>query len=198
MNSISINNGISTLAGVSRPRLRTVTGCTGVCLRSAALLFCAFLLMAAGGCRSSRHADIRPTENVAVHPGKMTRQQKRIAEEAMSWMGTPYKYGASEKGVGTDCSGMVLKVYEMAANRKLPRNSARQAEFCRKIKAKDVRVGDLVFFATGRDPDVVSHVGIMLDEENFIHASTKKGVVVSNVATPYYARTFIMYGRVDD
>ena len=40
-------------------------------------------------------------------------------------MGTPYKYGGSEKGKGTDCSGMVLKVYEKVLDKKLPRNSAK-------------------------------------------------------------------------
>jgi len=60
-----------------------------------------------------------------------------------------------------------------------------------------VRAGDLVFFATGKDKNRVSHVGIMIDDVKFIHASTKKGVVVSEVTAPYYERTFMMYGRVD-
>lgn len=119
-----------------------------------------------------------------------------IMEEAVTWMGTPYRYAACDKGKGTDCSGMVMKVYEDVTGLKLPRNSARQAEFCERLDAESVEPGDLVFFATGKDPGRISHVGIMLDADRFIHASTSKGVVVSSVSSPYYIRTFRMYGRV--
>ena len=78
----------------------------------------------------------------------------------------------------------------------MPRNSAKQAEFCKSLDPDEVEIGDLVFFATGKDPDRISHVGIMIDEVNFVHASTKKGVVVSRIDTPYYIRTFKMFGRV--
>ncbi len=114
----------------------------------------------------------------------------------MTWIGTPYAYGRNDKQKGTDCSGMVLSVYLDAEDIKLPRNSAKQAEFCKKISAEKVIPGDLVFFATGNDPDKISHVGIMIDEVNFVHASTKKGVVVSRIDTPYYIRTLKMFGRV--
>lgn len=122
--------------------------------------------------------------------------QKRIVEEAMSWVGTPYAYAKCEKGEGTDCSGMVMKVYETAAGWKIPRNSAKQAEFCIFLEKENVCVGDLVFFATGKDPERISHVGIMIDDINFVHASTSKGVVVSKINTPYYTRTFRMFGRI--
>ena len=118
-------------------------------------------------------------------------------DEAYSWLGTPYAYSKAEKGVATDCSGMVLEVYGKVTGVKLPRNSARQAEFCKSIRPDDVAIGDLVFFATGRDKDVISHVGIMVDDRNFIHASASKGVVVSDVTQPYYIRTFRGFGRVD-
>lgn len=123
-------------------------------------------------------------------------KQKAIVEEAMSWVGVPYAYAKSDKKEGTDCSGMVLRVYLDVLDVKLPRNSAKQAEFCKKIGKGDVKPGDLVFFATGSDPDKISHVGIMIDDVNFVHASTKKGVVVSRIDTPYYIRTFRQFGRV--
>lgn len=141
------------------------------------------------------------TTIVAKHHGsdiKATGLRKAITKEALSWEGTPYKYAEAEKGRGTDCSGMVLRVYERVADVKLPRNSAAQSEYCRKLKDKEVRPGDLAFFATGSDPHRVSHVGIMLDATRFIHASTKKGVVISDITTPYYQRTFICFGRVPD
>ena len=120
----------------------------------------------------------------------------KIAEESLTWIGTPYKYGHSEKGVATDCSGMVIVLYDEIAEIKLPRNSAEQAEFCDKLKEKDIKPGDLVFFATGRDKKKISHVGVMIDDCKFVHASASKGVILSEMTTPYYQRTFIKYGRV--
>ena len=124
--------------------------------------------------------------------------RKKIVQEAYGWLGTPYGYGKADKGVACDCSGMVMSVYEKVTGIKLPRNSARQSEFCRNLKKRDVLAGDLCFFATGKDPEKISHVGIMVDESNFIHASTSKGVVISDINQPYYIRTFKGYGRVPD
>ena len=122
--------------------------------------------------------------------------RKRIVAAAYDWLGTPYGYGMAEKGKACDCSGMVVSIYEQVTGAKLPRNSAQQSEFCHSLKKKDVMIGDLCFFATGKDPDRISHVGIMIDENNFIHSSTSKGVVISDITQPYYVRTFKGYGRV--
>lgn len=127
---------------------------------------------------------------------KLNGEQKKIIEEAYTWLGTPYVYAAQEKGVGADCSGMVMEVYRATLGQKLPRNSAKQAEFCVKVDEKEANVGDLIFFATGKDPDRISHVGIVVDADYFIHASTSKGVVVSKIHTPYYLSRLKMYGRV--
>lgn len=158
------------------------------------------LIMAS--CHSSKKVS-RPTggktpsrQELLASLGNVSKKQRQIVEEAFTWMGTPYLYAGVEKGKGVDCSGMVLRVYQDVCGVKLPRNSAKQAEFCKKIKAKDVRTGDLVFFATGKDKGRISHVGIMLNSEDFIHASSSKGVVISKVSTPYYVRTFRQYGRV--
>lgn len=120
----------------------------------------------------------------------------KIAEESLTWIGTPYGYGRSEKGIATDCSGLVLVVYDLIAEIKLPRNSAQQADFCDDLKEKEIKPGDLVFFATGKDQKKVSHVGVMIDSEKFVHASSSKGVILSEMSTPYYRRKFIKYGRV--
>lgn len=119
----------------------------------------------------------------------------QIVKEALSWIGTPYKYGAQEKGKSTDCSGLVLMVYKEITQIKLPRNSLKQAEFCEKLNNKNVKPGDLIFFALDGKKEI-SHVGIMIDDHQFVHASASKGVIVSSIKTPYYERNFKMYGRV--
>lgn len=150
------------------------------------------------GCRSSKPKQETIVEETIVLKDikGLKGDRKRIVEEAMTWLGTPYKYAGSDKDAGTDCSGMVVRVYGDILGMKLPRNSRQQSEFCDKLKQKDIHPGDLVFFATGRDPKAVSHVGIMIDDNQFVHASSKKGVILSEMTTPYYQRTFIMYGKV--
>lgn len=163
------------------------------------IIFLLSLVLLLGSCHSSKKATgkgkYKPKTEI-VNVKSLKGQEKRIVEEALTWQGTPYRYGASNKGKGTDCSGMVLSVYEKVTKKKLPRNSAKQADFCKKLKKKDVRPGDLVFFATGKDKNKISHVGIMVDDNRFVHASTQKGVLISEINTPYYQRTFRMFGRV--
>lgn len=130
------------------------------------------------------------------HKNKAKTVGEEIVNECITWIGTPYGYGRNEKGVATDCSGMVVIVYRDIAGIKLPRNSAEQADYCHEIKGKEVKAGDLVFFATGKDKHKVSHVGVMIDKDQFVHASGSKGVIISEMTTPYYSRSFLRYGRV--
>ncbi len=127
---------------------------------------------------------------------KLPKERRLLLEEANTWLGTPYEYAHADKGHGTDCSGMVMSVYLQALEIKLPRNSRKQAEFCKTIPREKAVAGDLVFFATGKDPSRISHVGMLVDKEQFIHASSSKGVVVSSLDSPYYSKRIICFGRV--
>lgn len=163
------------------------------------ILICFFAAGALSSCKSHKSPKESPNVDdvVTIKPPKKDNTLRgKIIEEAKTWIGTPYLYAHKEKGSGTDCSGMVMVVFEEVTGIKLPRNSAKQDEFCETIKEIDILPGDLVFFATGKDKNKVSHVGIMVDKETFIHASSSKGVTISKMATPYYQRTFLRYGRV--
>ena len=120
--------------------------------------------------------------------------EKKVLEEAFEWLDTPYAYGRQDKGVATDCSGMVMLVFEKSIGCKLPRNSAKQAEFCKDISQHKVKPGDLVFFITNNG-NRINHVGIMIDKEKFIHASTH-GVMVSTMESDYYKKHVQKFGRV--
>ncbi|MBD5370177.1 MAG: C40 family peptidase [Bacteroides sp.] len=183
--------------------------------------FLVFVLLGAcaafcGGCSTKRHSvrHKRPETSQTSKPSKKPRAQKSdrdyfaaaddrnlsrtrrdIIRASEAWLGTPYSYGSAECGRGSDCSGMVVTVYDEEAGIKLPRNSAQIADYCKTLKASQVLPGDLVFFATGKDPDRISHVGIMLDDVWFMHISSSKGGVVSDITTPYYQRTFKGFGR---
>ena len=120
--------------------------------------------------------------------------RSRIVAEARSWIGTPYRYGG-ESRAGTDCSGMVMKVYRDVAGIRLPRNSAKQGEYCRRIKRSELLLGDLVFFSS-RKGKGINHVGIYIGNGCFVHASTSRGVIVSDLDQEYYSRTYHSSGRV--
>ncbi len=155
-----------------------------------ALTVMALLLVFAGGCRSQRAA---PCGNVE---GVEQRTADRIVHEARRWIGTPYRYGGKERRRGTDCSGMVMEVYRTTTGIALPRNSARQQEFCRRIKRSELSAGDLVFFSSKRGGSRVSHVGIYIGEGRFIHASSSRGVMESGLDEKYFATHYHSAGRV--
>lgn len=165
-----------------------------------------FVSMASVSCHTSRKGTSsrgkhkQRTEHTIkakdVKIGTATRRQKAIVKEALEWMGTPYGFGKADKGKAADCSGIVMQVYLDVTGKKLPRTSAKQSEYCQRIKPKDVQVGDLVFFATGKSETKVTHVGIMLNDREFVHASSTKGVIISNMEQPYWTKAFLHFGRV--
>lgn len=127
---------------------------------------------------------------------KLSKSDKALIKEAKSWIGTKYKYGGHSRS-GTDCSGFVMQVYKAVYDFKLPRTSRDQHDFCNKINKKDLKVGDLVFFATGKSSSKVSHVGLYIGNGEFIHASSSKGVIITDLNKNYYVRTFVSAGRVE-
>ncbi len=115
-----------------------------------------------------------------------------LLEFAVDWRGTPYSYGGSSKK-GTDCSGFTLNAYSEIYNKNIPRISREVYTNCLPIKKHALYQGDIVFFATaggGR----VSHLGIYLWDGYFVHASSSKGVMISNLKQNYWQRTFISGG----
>lgn len=140
--------------------------------------------------------NVNKSDYLQNNPCKLNDDQRALIEESLTWLGTPYLYAADCKGKGTDCSGMILRLYMDVLNIPLPRNSAKQAEACKEVDKSDLKPGDLVFFATGKDPQKISHVGMMLTNEEFIHASSRKGVVINSLYTPYYTGRFLRGGRV--
>jgi lipoprotein Spr len=110
-----------------------------------------------------------------------------------SWYGTPYRYGGFNKQ-GIDCSAFVQTFMSAIYDVNVPRISSEQYEQSKRISKKELEEGDLVFFKTsGRS---ISHVGIYLRNNKFVHASTSSGVVISDLAEDYYARRFAGSGRV--
>ena len=177
---------------------------SGPLSRLLAALLCALLLLA-GGCKSSRKSSRPPySKTEKPRPGKSSDEKVRIVEksdndlvaEAKRWLGTPYRYGGTEKGKGTDCSGLTMTVYHSVLGLKIPRNSAEQQKFCTPLKRNELQAGDLVFFSSAKGRGRVSHVGLYVDEGIFIHASSSRGVIASSLDENYYATHYHSSGRV--
>jgi lipoprotein Spr len=109
------------------------------------------------------------------------------------WYGTRYKMGGMSKS-GIDCSAFVQAVYLTAFGMAVPRTAFEQFKVANRISATQMREGDLVFFNTTGG---VSHVGIFLGNNKFIHASVARGVAVSDLFDPYYLRRFLGIGRIE-
>jgi len=130
--------------------------------------------------------------------GKISKSINELLKDAEKYLGAPYKFGGNTSS-GFDCSGFTVKVFE-ENDFKLPRRSADQAEAGYQIDIKDVKPGDLLFFATAGGSRV-SHVGIVHDigsdgEVKFIHASTSKGVIISSLNETYWNKAYLHAQRV--
>ena len=104
------------------------------------------------------------------------------------WLGAKYVYGAASK-TQTDCSGFVMQVYKGYYNIALDHNAARMFKDPRgaSVSRGNLREGDLLFFGSFWN---ISHVGIYLSGDRFIHASSSRGVVISNLNEKYYRNKY--------
>jgi murein DD-endopeptidase / murein LD-carboxypeptidase len=112
-----------------------------------------------------------------------------------TWIGVRYRYGG--KGPqGIDCSGFVKRMFLDVFESILVGGGSGD------IYAKDVvpvskdslQEGDLLFFKIRRG--MISHVGLYLSNNKFVHATTQAGVIISDLNEPYYLRYYFAAGRV--
>lgn len=114
---------------------------------------------------------------------------------AKEWLGVPYKYGGQSKR-GADCSGFVCQVFSKVYGVQLQRNSRKIYFFdCDEIQSSKLREADLVFFATGKSQQI-NHVGIYLKQNKFVHATSSRGVIVSDMSERYWSNALVACGRV--
>ena len=130
----------------------------------------------------------KKSERTGVHEN----QSRNISNFYEEWNGVPYKYGGIDKN-GIDCSGLVKNLYSEIYKIDLPRNTISQMNNGQRVNYFERAQGDLVFFKTGAN---TYHVGVYYENDNFIHASTTKGVMMSNLNESYWLNNFIEIRRV--
>lgn len=117
--------------------------------------------------------------------------EQRLIHYFKQWEGTPYRLGGNNKN-GIDCSAFVQIIMKDAFNVNIPRTTREQMTAGREISARSARLGDLVFFQTGRTS---FHVGIIMRRDYFMHASTSRGVTIDRLREPYWRERIIGYRR---
>ncbi len=108
------------------------------------------------------------------------------------WMGTRYRLGGNSKD-GIDCSALMQIFFTSLYGLSIPRTAREQYDFSKRISRTELKEGDLIFFNTIGG---VSHVGMYLQNNKFIHASTG-GVTISDLYEEYWMKRFIGVGRIE-
>jgi murein DD-endopeptidase / murein LD-carboxypeptidase len=119
-----------------------------------------------------------------------------VINHAKSLVGTPHVMGGySSRGI--DCSGLV-KLAHSKADVHLPRSSHEQAKYgAIVLPGEELQRGDIVFFhSTYKKTDLVTHTGIYLGNNEFIHASSRRGVTISKLNSDYYQKHYLFATRL--
>lgn len=163
-------------------------------IRSLLLIVLAASMLLFSGCGPSVRRDRDENEhsrkianlkdNIQIKRGLYLQHRK--------WKGVPYQIGGLNRS-GIDCSGFVYLTFKSRFNIEIPRTTKKQARLGKSIKKKKLKAGDLVFFKTEKK---VRHVGIYIEDNKFVHASTSNGVIISKLNNVYWEKKYWMARRV--
>lgn len=131
-----------------------------------------------------------------VSSGRLSRGERAIKSSLdqayEDWKGVPYVLGGSGYN-GVDCSSFMQIVFADYFEMDLPRNTREQMKEGSSVRRNKIKLGDMVFFRTGRDS---YHVGVMINNQQFLHASTSSGVMISGLQERYWADAYLTTRRI--
>jgi len=149
---------------------------------SAAILLFSFVI---SGCGS----------NPKYSNSKAAQAKQTVVTTAKKMLGVKYLYGGTSPNRGFDCSGLVQYSHRLAGIT-IPRTTSQQYRAATRISRRYLTAGDLVFFKTSPSRGI-SHVGIYLGNNKFIHApSSGKRVKISSMNDKYWKKRFKGAGRI--
>ena len=174
-------------------------------MQKVVLILLCFLCFSA--CKSSKkvtksskntHKTATSSKAIGGYEGTYNAKAESIIDYAKTFDGVKYKYGGSTKK-GMDCSGLIVTSFKKEAIH-LPRTTSQLAVTGDWVDVKTVQKGDLLFFATNKNSRNVNHVGIVTESRTgfveFIHASTSRGVMISELSERYWYFAFVQARRI--
>lgn len=175
-----------------KPLLQSFNDRTRATLRAVTQMGAAALCMAA--VTTSAYAMPTPEARNSLNGletvdfGQSIRDQ--LVRAGLKAVGTPYAWGGNDPD-GFDCSGLTAFVYREIASLELPRRARDQRSEGKKVSRPELEPGDLVFFATTRRRNVVSHVGIYIGDNQFVHAPSRGSTVrVDSMTSEYWSKRY--------
>lgn len=131
-----------------------------------------------------------------VESRELSKDEKKLRakfdEAFKDWKGVPYVLGGNGYN-GVDCSSFLQIVFADYFNIQLPRVTADQIKTGKSVKKNNIRIGDIVFFETGKK---IMHAGVMINDQQFMHASTSSGVMISALQERYWSDAYLTTRRV--
>lgn len=129
---------------------------------------------------------------------KKRRKIESVIKTGRSYVGTPYKWGGLSRS-GIDCSGLIYNSYKTIGV-SLPRTAKAQSKTGNKRGWNGIREGDLVYFKFKKKGSKWYHSGMITyvgkDKILFVHASSSRGVIESNLLSDYYKKNVKNFRRV--
>jgi len=120
----------------------------------------------------------KPTQTKSKDQAETAKSTKDDLQSIIEpWLGTPYRFGGSSRS-GTDCSGFVMQVFKKWKNIALPHSTRQSWKMGKSVRSGSLQRGDVVFFGNFWN---VNHNGIYLGNNQFVHASSSRGVMISDL-----------------
>ena len=160
-------------------------------------LVCLIVVIAMGfsSCSSRRPAVNTNASAAKIANTMSSLKSKKLYNFITDWTGVKYRLGGLDKS-GIDCSGFALLLEKNIYGVSLPRRSRDQAQSIKEKNVGQLKEGDLIFFSFGGGD--VDHVGVYLNNNYFVHASTTRGVVVDDLTLPVYQKALVKAGEFKD
>lgn len=150
---------------------------------------------------AKKEAEVNTKSEVAVSTSTvesraLSKDEKKLRSKLdqafKDWQGVPYVLGGNGYD-GVDCSSFLQIVFADYFEVKIPRVTADQIKTGKSVKKNNIRIGDIVFFKTGRK---TMHAGVMINDVQFMHASTSSGVMISALQERYWSDAYLTTRRI--